>query len=264
MTKAISYGGGVQSTAMIVLATQGKIRADVALFANTGDDSENPDTLKYVREIMIPWSAERGLEIVELQRNTKQFGVHTLYEHLTDDKFSSISIPVFMSGNGAPGNRNCTSKFKIDVIHKYLKQHGASKKNPATTYIGISIDEIERLHNRNHEEFCIVSYPLIDLRLTRNNCENIIRDAGLPVPPKSSCYFCPFKRTAQWREMKRDQPELFAKAVELEKILNQKRKNFGKDEVFLSQTLRPLSELDEAQQMLFSEELFCDTGHCMT
>ena len=34
----ISYGGGVQSTALIVLAATGRIHADAALFANVGDD----------------------------------------------------------------------------------------------------------------------------------------------------------------------------------------------------------------------------------
>jgi hypothetical protein len=37
-----SYGGGVQSTAALVLAAQGKIDYPVFLFANVGDDSEHP------------------------------------------------------------------------------------------------------------------------------------------------------------------------------------------------------------------------------
>ena len=41
--RVISYGGGVQSTALVVLAAQGKIgHVDAALFANVGDDSEHP------------------------------------------------------------------------------------------------------------------------------------------------------------------------------------------------------------------------------
>ncbi len=44
--RVISYGGGVQSTALLVLANRGEIRyVDAALFANVGDDSEDPDTL---------------------------------------------------------------------------------------------------------------------------------------------------------------------------------------------------------------------------
>jgi hypothetical protein len=41
-TTIISYGGGVQSTAMLVLAIRGQLgyQIDAALFANVGDDSE--------------------------------------------------------------------------------------------------------------------------------------------------------------------------------------------------------------------------------
>ncbi len=56
----ISYGGGVQSTALVILATQGRIGATHAIMANVGDDSENPATLDYVRNIITPWAAERG------------------------------------------------------------------------------------------------------------------------------------------------------------------------------------------------------------
>lgn len=45
--RVISYGGGVQSTAMIVLAAQGKLGPVTdAIFANVGDDSEHPQTLR--------------------------------------------------------------------------------------------------------------------------------------------------------------------------------------------------------------------------
>jgi 3'-phosphoadenosine 5'-phosphosulfate sulfotransferase (PAPS reductase)/FAD synthetase len=49
MIRVFSYGGGVQSTAALVLAAQGVIDYHTFLFANVGEDSENPDTLAYVR-----------------------------------------------------------------------------------------------------------------------------------------------------------------------------------------------------------------------
>lgn len=49
--RTISYGGGVQSTALVVLAAQGVIDYPVALFSNVGDDSEYPATIDYVRNI---------------------------------------------------------------------------------------------------------------------------------------------------------------------------------------------------------------------
>jgi len=49
--KAFSFGGGVQSTAALVLAAQGRIDYHTFLFCNVGEDSENPDTLTYVQEV---------------------------------------------------------------------------------------------------------------------------------------------------------------------------------------------------------------------
>ena len=70
--RVISYGGGVQSTALIVLAVQGRIPpVEAALFANVGDDSEHPATLAYVRNVMQPWAAERGLAVHELRRQLR-------------------------------------------------------------------------------------------------------------------------------------------------------------------------------------------------
>lgn len=55
----ISYGGGVQSTAMLVLAAQGRLGYPVthALFANVGDQAEHPRTLAYVRDVAAPFAA---------------------------------------------------------------------------------------------------------------------------------------------------------------------------------------------------------------
>lgn len=103
--RVISYGGGVQSTAMIVLATQGRIDADVALFACVGNDSEHPATLAYVRSIAIPWAAERGLPVHELHRTKRDGSTETLHGRLIREGSRSLPIPVRMS-NGAPGTRN--------------------------------------------------------------------------------------------------------------------------------------------------------------
>ena len=252
----ISYGGGVQSTAMLVLAAQGRIAATHAVFANVGDDSEHPATLDYVREVAAPWAAQHGIEVVEVSRK------QTLLQNVTGDG-RSVRIPVYMEG-GAPGNRACTAEWKIQVIEKWLRQQGATADAPATVHIGISMDEIHRLNNRRPSKLQSPTYPLIDLRLHRQDCMNIIAAAGLPVPPKSSCWFCPFKRKAQWQEMRRDEPELFQRAIALEERINEKRAGLGKDSVYLSTWLKPLSEVTEAQQDLWSViDDSCDSGYCM-
>jgi hypothetical protein len=177
----------------------------------------------------------------------------------------SLPIPIRMD-NGAPGNRSCTADFKIKVIGKWLKANGASKDNPATVCIGISTDEIQRVNRKRAEAYENPVYPLIDLGLDRSACQQIIADYGWPVPPKSSCYFCPFHRDQTWAEMRRDEPELFDKSVALEATLNERRAKLGKDNVYLTRHGKPLDQaIHEAQEMLpLVDWGQCDSGHCFT
>lgn len=266
---AISYGGGVQSTALVVLAATGRIHADVALFANVGDDSEHPKTVRYVREVAVPWAAERGLTIHELHKTDRAGGQLTLYGQLTLEGSRSLPIPVRMRDTGAPGTRSCTAEFKIKVISRWLKAHGASAETPAEVLIGFSTDEVHRAGRRRDEPTERPVYPLLDLGLDRAACAQVIRDAGLPVPPKSACWFCPFHNRRAWAEQRRDEPELFWRAVELERTLNDRRDVLGKDHVFLTRYGRPLDEAVPVAQDTFpgmepEGHETCDEGACWT
>lgn len=265
--RVVSYGGGVQSTALLVLAAQRVIDFPVFLFANVGDDSEHPKTLEYIREHAAPFAAHHGIELHMLDRIRRDKTVETLYGRLTRPGSRSLPIPVRMS-NGAPGTRSCTADFKIIVIGRWLKAHGASESSKATVGIGISLDEIERLNKRKAMAYENPVYPLLDHEppLRRDDCARIIRSAGLPVPPKSACWFCPMHRPSAWAEMKRDEPDLFARSCALEDLLNERRAELGKDQVWFTRFNRPLAALPKAQEMLtgFDSEAECDNGMCFT
>lgn len=142
--------------------------------------------------------------------------------------------------------------------------------------IGTSADEIHRANSRRVEAHERVVYPLIGvgedtgLRLNRADCARLIQRAGLPVPPKSSCYFCPFHRLETWDEMARTEPELFAKATDLEDTLNRRRDELGKDHVYLTRFGRPLRTVARGDQQTLpfggddADLDNCDSGWCMT
>ncbi|MEI5100357.1 phosphoadenosine phosphosulfate reductase [Streptomyces sp. PmtG] len=265
--RSVSYGGGVQSTALLVLAAQKRIDFPLFLMANVGDDSENPATFSYLEEYARPFAAEHGIGLTVLDRVKRDGSTETLMQRLERPDIRSIDIPVRMA-NGAPGNRKCTTEFKIKVIGRWLKDHGATPQNPATVGIGISVDEIHRANNRRIEPHEVITYPLLDLGLRRTDCARIIREAGLPVPPKSSCFFCPFHRPETWHDQRRDEPELFEKACRLEDLLNERREELGKDHVYLTRFGRPLREaIPDGVDLLpiFDEaDGACDSGWCMT
>lgn len=267
MIKVFSYGGGVQSTAALVLAAQGKIDFKTFLFCNVGDDSENPETLEYVEQVAKPFAQTHGIALHELQA-TRNGAEITLYGLLTRPNSRSIGIPVRMS-NGAPARRSCTEDFKIKVIDRWLRGQDA-KAQGAVVGLGISLDEPERVKPNMDAEtmkWKENAWPLIyDMRpgLTRQDCMNVIAGAGLPIPSKSSCYFCPFHRPAVWQQMRQNQPALFWKAVELERLINERRALIGKDQVYLTRFCKPLDEVttDLMQDELF-DDLPCESGYCM-
>lgn len=265
--RSFSFGGGVQSTAALVLAAQGRIDYQTFVFANVGEDSENPGTITYIEKHAQPYAEAHGLTLIELDRIKRDGSTETLLGRLTKEGSRSLPIPVRMS-NGAPGNRSCTADFKIRVVGKWLKAHGATAQNPATVGIGISLDEIHRANTGRQEPYERIDYPLLNLGLRRTDCRRIITAAGLPVPPKSSCWFCPFHRPETWHEMRRNEPELFEKACDLEELLNRRRDELGRDHVWLTRFNQPLRKaIPDGVDLLpmFDEsDGNCDSGWCMT
>lgn len=309
--RVISYGGGVQSTALMVLAARRVIDFPTLLMANVGDDSEHPETLRYVREVAAPYAAEHGLSLHLLDRIKRDGTIETLWSRLMREGSRSLPIPVRM-GNGKPGTRSCTADFKIGVTGKWLKERGAhggrscdehtvpavcwehqkqrakrtcrfhpqadcercTQANRATVAIGISQDEMARANRRRCDPHENVVYPLISigeetkLTMSRQDCVRLILDEGIPVPPKSSCFFCPFHRPSAWTELRRNHPDLFARSCELEETLNARRDMLGKDSVWLTRFARPLRQAVGKPEPLLpigdDPESQCDSGWCWT
>jgi len=276
---SFSFGGGVQSTAALVLAAQGKLPAtdesfrwDVFLFANVGERAESPATIKYVEEYAKPFAAEHGIDLREVRKRLKDGTEDDLLTRIERGQ-RSIPIPVRLS-SGAPGRRSCTADFKIKPIERALKSMGATADNPAIVGIGISMDEIQRVKGWGEADprspNQIREYPLIRLNLRRRDCIKIVTDSGLPQHPRSACWFCPFHSLDEWRRLKREEPDLFEKACEIEEMLGTRRGDSPRDRVWMTDHLRPLSEVVQDQLVLsFDDEhggdgATCDTGHCFT
>lgn len=269
--RVFSFGGGVQSHAVLVLQALGKLAEpyDLFIFANVGHDSENPETLNYLERYTRPFCKEHGINFVEVQKQRgrdKDETPDTLLAQIYRQQ-KSIVIPARMGHNGAPGNRNCTDDYKISVVDQAIKTMGFTH---AIVGLGISTDEFGRVRSQNwYTDNGLQKrreYPLIDAMVSRNKALAIIAAAGLPQPPKSSCWFCPFHKRGEWIEMRRDNPVLFGKAVEVERELNRKRTALKKDDLYLHPDCVPLDRAVGEQPLLFPVEMMdaCDTGYCWT
>jgi hypothetical protein len=267
--RVVSYGGGKQSTAFLVLAAQGAVEPfDAWLFADVGHDSEHPKVGKYLVDHAIPYAEAHGITLTTVCRKWRDGRDETLLGTLRRPGSRSVGIPVRMA-NGAPGRRSCTADFKIRVVGQWMREHGATVERPADTAILISTDEIERAKPGTDVRMPYQRrfYPLIDLGLSRADCIRIVADAGLPPAPRSACWFCPMHSPAEWQRMKREERYLFDAAADLEDELNKRRVDeLGKDRVWFSRFGRPLREVfADDQLVLFSEEGGeCDSGWCFT
>jgi len=260
-----STGGGVQSTACLVLAAQRKIPYDTFIFSNVGDKAESPATVKYIQEIAKPYARKHGINWVDVAWVDRHGKQRDLFDEQINDGTNRIQLPAYLPG-GMPMKRICTTDYKIKPIAKWIKNNAPG----CTLGKGISTDEPHRATPSRETDGYTSAYPLIELGISRSDCLVIAKNAGLPQPPKSSCWFCPFKTTDQWVTMRRERPELFRQAVELEQVLQERRNQLGKDSVYLSsiggRKCVNLADVIPEQLGLFGwePEEGCESGYCMT
>jgi len=190
----LAFGGGVNSVALaIILVKQGWHGRIV--FADTG--AEWPDTYCFMRLFEDAWLAPRGQRIVKLDPHDYRHGSKTAdYRSLLEYCEEQKIIPL-------AAMRWCTGRWKIKPMDAYVKAHGLTQR-----LLGIDAGEAHRAQDTIR--------PLVDMGIDRKGCEEIIVAEGLPIPHKSGCFFCPFQRNEQWRELWKRYPDLFERAMRLE------------------------------------------------
>jgi hypothetical protein len=114
-----------------------------------------------------------------------------------------------------------------------------------------------------------LSYPLVDLHLSVADCKRLVAEAGLPEPPKSSCWFCPMHDLKAWASLRLHRPDLFQASVDLEQLLFERRDQLGKDRLYMTNRLKPLAvAIPEGVEQLAlpedGEEEACTSGYCWT
>jgi hypothetical protein len=188
----LSFGCGVNTAALMVRLVERHLPFDEAVFADTG--AELPETYSYLN-IARNYLGDHGIPLVIVKSR-----VGTLYDTCKRRK-------VIPSGIW----RWSTRDYKVTPIHRYYRSLDAQ----IFEYLGIAYDEVSRM-KRSREPYITSLFPLVDERLGRADCVRIIERAGLPVPVKSGCYFCPFNSLDRWAELYRAHPELYQRAVALE------------------------------------------------
>jgi hypothetical protein len=85
-------------------------------------------------------------------------------------------------------------------------------------YVGYDADEAHRAANadkRNDPKYTN-RYPLIEWDITREECLDMIKGAGLEPPKKSACFFCPSSKKHEIVELYQQYPDLLDRALKME------------------------------------------------
>jgi hypothetical protein len=238
MATVISYGGGIQSTALVVLAMLKKWDIDEIVHVDLLS-AESPSTREYV-VYFASWLQENH------QRNITILTRDLYGDMLKHPQFT----PVPWRGRDESFilRRQCTRQYKVEPVRSYLK---GRYPDPIRLMLGISVDEWHRMRMSGDKGIEHV-YPLVDERLTRSACRSIIERAGLVLPGKSSCWFCPYRSARSQRDLIRKYPWLIEMASALEDRINEERHRQGKDDIAV------LRVRDEGHE----QSDFCDEGFC--
>lgn len=207
--KVVAYGGGTNSTALLLGMFENGIKPDLILFADTG--GEKPHTYQHVKW-MDAWCIANGFP--PILTVTKR-GKKTLGENLEQNCLRCEMLPSI-----AYGFKSCSQKYKIQPQDMYVNNLPSAKKiwkdgGKIKKYIGYDADESRRAKNYQDEKYEFV-YPLIEWNMGREECVAIIKKHGIPLPGKSACFFCPSSKKKEILELRSKYPELMDRALKME------------------------------------------------
>lgn len=205
----VAYGGGTDSTAMIIECVNRGVQIDYILFADTG--AERPHTYEYIKRFN-DWCVDRGLpEIITVKKGGNG-------ETLEQECLRKKSLPSL-----AYGFKTCSQKFKIQPQDMFYNNLPAAKEiwkrgEKITKLIGYDLTEKKRAEKASlfESDKYQLRFPLIEWGIKRTDCVEIIKNAGLCQAGKSACYFCPSSRVSEIKQLGVNYPDLLQRALILE------------------------------------------------
>lgn len=316
--RVLTYGGGTQSAALALMSAAGDLpKLDHVIFADT--QGELPETYAYNDYVSgklaaagIPWHVVSAGDLEGALKSTARVGSNpTPPAHVLNPDGSKGKITGY----------RCSYEYKRRVVTALTKRligkPGDWKRQPQpiTQWIGFSADEVGRCkpdqtcrcgHNRTRPNYkdgrrrghvpectdcgCagfapwrVNAYPLIELGYRRHDTIAWFARNGHPTPPRSACWFCPNARNPRWSALKRDHPDLWERACDLDETIRNGGGFTGgggsefAGKMFLHDSRIPLRHADLrtfAEQMVEAGqgELFdsavlagdCESGVCFT
>jgi len=206
----VSYGMGVDSTAMLVaMKTAGIIPAAI-LFADVGN--EHPETYQY-RPIIDAWLLKVGFPSITVVRYRPMRFKHGRYSTLYGNCIRNKTLPGISFGR-----KSCSMKWKGQPMDKWVKQNFPNQETQRLIGYDASAKDRKRcggVLETEHSNFKWL-YPLAFLNWNREQCIEAIAAEGLPVPRKSACFFCGASSMNEVQKLAAEYPNLAKLAIAME------------------------------------------------
>jgi hypothetical protein len=242
MLRVLSLGAGVQSSTLALMFATGEFdyAPDVAIFADTQAEPQHVydwlDTLEVLIGGAFPivrvTAGNLATDLTNATSTGKRVATPPVYTRKPD-------------GSSGPLMRQCTVDYKVDPIIRAIREIvGAETRRtvrvPVEQLFGISLDEVQRMRD-SRWSWITNRYPLIDRGMSRFDCLTWMERHGYPKPPKSACWFCPYKSDASWRQLRDECPDEWAKAIAFDRAIRTGLPGV-RNEAYLHRSLKPLDE----------------------
>lgn len=200
----VAFGGGTDSTAMLIeMARRGEDPPHAILFADTG--AEHPHTYTHV-ETFSDWLEMSGYPRITVVRSPKE-------------TLEAMCLRLKVLPSVAYGWKTCSQRFKLEPQEKWANNDPVCKALWAggglvTRLVGYEYGEERRV--RPADKKYSNRYPLIEWEMDRDACKAAILRAGIRLPGKSSCFFCPNMKKAEIGALAVTYPHLLERAIGME------------------------------------------------
>lgn len=208
-----SFGGGVNSGAMLLGMHMRGLRPDAIFFADTG--SELPHTYEFVEKF--------GAYCVEVLKFPPIERVYKTYRGQFEG-LEKASLRLKTLPGLAFGTRSCSMKYKGDVLDRALRLRAKEQgwTLPVKKAIGYDAGEPWRAQKASaHPRIWTAWYPLVEWGWTRDDCHVYLQAAGFN-PGKSSCFFCPAYKKGEIIKLAESHPDYMERALAIEKAAQAK------------------------------------------
>ena len=254
MLKIVSFGGGVNSTALLIGLQECGERPEAILFADTG--GEKPETYKHIDRVR-NWCYEVGFPEVQFVRYHESKHATLEMECLNNETLPSKAF----------GFSGCSVKWKRQPMDKWIDkwpnaQQAWASGEKVARLIGLHAGEMRRGKIPDTDKFTFC-YPLREWGWSQVECEAAHARASLPLPVKSACFFCPAMKKNEVIRLAKEHPDLFERAIEIERNARESGSLETVKGLGRNWTWEALVKADEQQRKLFvdSQAPLCDV--CM-